>query len=138
MQPAKAPSVVAELPFTAWCEVLWVVLKVRRALKRHGFGPTWERLQTDPQQNYITSRAGPLQVSRAVALVATLLPCRVRCLEQALASYMLLRPTIADITVRIGVTPHGFRAHAWVEVSGQPLNENADYLRTLGVFQLPT
>jgi hypothetical protein len=126
------------LSFIAWLEILWILLKVRFALKRRGFGPTWERLQSAPVRRSTTWRVSPLVIDHAVAMAGTLLPGRIRCLEQALTSYILLRPYTPDVALRIGVTPHGFKAHAWVEVGGKPLNENTDFLRTLGVFELPT
>jgi hypothetical protein len=36
--------------------------------------------------------------------------------------YFLRRLGI-DALVRIGVQPYGFRAHAWVEVAGRPIND---------------
>jgi Transglutaminase-like superfamily len=128
---------MAAIPVTDWAQILYTLVKVRWELKRRGFGPTWAQVRTNVPRP-ARRMPPPVVLNHAVAMVSTLLPGRVRCLEQALTSYILLRRYRSDVALRIGVTPHGFRAHAWVEVGGEPLNENADYLHTLGVFELPT
>jgi len=79
----------------------------------------------------------PQSVVRAVAIAAAFLPLRARCLEQSLVAYVVLRRRGIDSHVRLGVQPYGFTAHAWVEVSGQPINERGELIRKLAIFGEP-
>jgi hypothetical protein len=63
------------------------------------------------------------RTEHAVALAAALFPGRALCLEQSLALHALLRRAGVDSRLRLGVQPHPFAAHAWVEVAGEPVND---------------
>jgi transglutaminase-like putative cysteine protease len=69
------------------------------------------------------------EVCRRVALAGVFFPGRARCLEQSLALYVLLRRRGVPAQLRIGVQPYPFNAHAWVELSGAPLNEQPEMVR---------
>ena len=57
-------------------------------------------------------------------LVATALyPGRSKCLEQAMAGFVLLRRRGAAVQIRLGVQPYPFTAHAWLDLDGMPLTE---------------
>jgi hypothetical protein len=73
-------------------------------------------------------------VARRVALIAAFYPGRARCLEQSITLYWLLRWAGMNATLRLGVQPVGFAAHAWVEYRGAPVLES-DMVRT--VLPLP-
>jgi hypothetical protein len=79
----------------------------------------------------------PYGVVRDVAVAAALLPMRARCLEQSLVAHIALRRIGVDATLRLGVQPYGFIAHAWVEVAGRPVNERGELIRKLAVFPRP-
>lgn len=66
--------------------------------------------------------------ARAVAIAAAFFPGRAICLEQSVALYVLLRRRGVAASLRIGVQPYPFQAHAWIELNGQPVFENADEL----------
>ncbi len=68
------------------------------------------------------------QVARAVATAAAFFPGRAICLEQSVALHVLLRRRGYPAALRVGVQPYPFRAHAWVELEGRPVYENADQL----------
>jgi hypothetical protein len=70
-------------------------------------------------------------VAGRVAGVAAFMPGRVRCLEQSLALFALLRHLGIDAAFRIGVRPYGFFAHAWVECNGRPIDEHPETLRSI-------
>ena len=59
-----------------------------------------------------------------VIVATALYPGRSKCLEQTVASYVLLRRRGADVKMRLGVQPYPFFAHAWLEMNGQPLTES--------------
>jgi hypothetical protein len=67
----------------------------------------------------------PLVVHR-VDLAAAFFPGRARCLERSLALHVCLRWCGAQTTVRLGVQPYPFSAHAWVELDGQPIGDSQD------------
>ncbi len=71
----------------------------------------------------------PEQVARRVTCAAALYPGRALCLEQSLVLYYLLRSAGIAATFRLGVRPHPFAAHAWVEYGGAPLNDESDHIR---------
>jgi hypothetical protein len=70
-------------------------------------------------------------VTRRVATAAAFYPGRAECLEQALALYALLRRRGIAAQLRLGVRPHRFAAHAWVEYGHEPLDEVVENLRDL-------
>ncbi len=106
-----------------------VVAAARASLKFAGFRRTvraakWlgDRFRNRP------SRGEAEQVARAVATAAAFFPGRAICLEQSVALHVLLRRAGHAGALRVGVQPYPFRAHAWVELDGRPVYENADQL----------
>jgi Transglutaminase-like superfamily/Coenzyme PQQ synthesis protein D (PqqD) len=67
--------------------------------------------------------------ARANARAAALLPARVRCFEQSLALYVLLRRAGFEARFCLGVQPFLFAGHAWVEHRGAPVNDTAEGLK---------
>ena len=67
----------------------------------------------------------PLVVHR-VDLAAAFFPGRARCLERSLALYVCLQWCGAPTTLRLGVQPYPFAAHAWVELDGAPIGDSPD------------
>jgi hypothetical protein len=76
------------------------------------------------------------ETARRVAAAAAFYPARVRCLEQSLALCTLLRRRGVDASLRIGVQPRPFAAHAWVEAGGRVINEDAEVAATFTTFTL--
>jgi len=104
------------------------LLAVRARLKARGFGPTvaWARRRGARVQGTVLP---PDQVERAayhVAVAAAFFPGRAVCLEQSLALYLLLRRRGVPAELRIGVQVYPFYAHAWVELHGEPVNEDRE------------
>jgi hypothetical protein len=67
----------------------------------------------------------PLVVHR-VDLAAAFFPGRARCLERSFALHVCLAWCGIETTVRIGVQPYPFTAHAWVELDGEPVGDSPD------------
>jgi hypothetical protein len=67
----------------------------------------------------------PLVVHR-VDLAAAFFPGRARCLERSLALHVCLGWCGVQTTVRLGVQPYPFTAHAWVELDGEPVGDSQD------------
>ena len=71
---------------------------------------------------------------QAVVTAAAFFPGRAICLEQSLTLYVLLRRRGVPVELRIGVQPFPFSAHAWLELRGAPIEENADFVDYLLPF----
>jgi hypothetical protein len=97
-------------------------------LRRVPRGRSW------PRDGDVLTRARA--VSRRVARVAAWMPGRPRCLARALLIQMLLRRRGIAAEVALGVA-HGqpFEAHAWVEVDGVPVSDDADVIGRYTVLQ---
>ena len=80
----------------------------------------------------VTNHSDPVSAGAsaalAVAQVAALFPGRARCLEQSLTLFVVLRWLGVPAQFRLGAQALPFVAHAWVEVSGQPINGESDVL----------
>jgi hypothetical protein len=68
-------------------------------------------------------------IEQAVAMAAALYPGRALCLEQSLALYDVLRRQGVSVSFRMGVQPHPFQAHAWIEHGGTPINDIAEHIK---------
>lgn len=68
------------------------------------------------------------RTEHVVALAAAFFPGRALCLEQSLTLHALLRRAGVDSRLRLGVQPHPFAAHAWVEVAGEPVNDVLEHV----------
>jgi hypothetical protein len=108
---------------------------VRCCLKVRGFGRTIAFAHKISQRQTTVPVTGesPLVdlTLRAVVRAAAIFPGRAVCLEQALALFILLRRRGVEVDLRLGVQPFPFIAHAWVELRGQPIGEDAEALRHL-------
>jgi hypothetical protein len=78
--------------------------------------------------------------AEAVAIVAGRPVVGARCLGRSLLLWFLLRRRGIDADLIIGAEPARERAlpaHAWVEVAGQPVNDEPDVWERFGSFGLP-
>jgi hypothetical protein len=91
--------------------------RMRRLLERCAFP---RRGANDPDARAET-------IARMVAIAGRRGPFPASCLPRALVTSWLLRRDGIEGALRIGVARGGrpFRAHAWVEVRGRPLGEDA-------------
>ena len=124
----KVPSVLRCGLLIAWFKGL---LRVR------GFLGTleWirrriERLPATSEAELETVRA----VEYAVAMAGALYPGRAKCLEQSVTLYYQLRRSGVGVTLRIGVQPHPFLAHAWVEYRNLPINDFPEHIKQFVAF----
>ncbi len=79
------------------------------------------------------------ELTRRIRFAAALLPWRATCLPQSLAVIALLEQMGVESTLRIGIYPFPFAAHAWVECAGSPVTETTEALdryRTLAPLEL--
>lgn len=117
-------------PSMLHCTALICFVKV--ALRLLGFNRTLRWIHTHSQRQFPSDNNPPTLVAlmvKAVAIAGALYPGRALCLEQSLVLYYLLRCAAVDAKLRLGVKPHPFQAHSWVEVQGQPVNDFPEHIR---------
>lgn len=109
-------------------ECAWTITTVKAMLRWRGLRPTARyAMVTTPDGGAIDDPAALIEhTAHQVAVAAIWYPGRARCLEQALTLCRLLRYRGIDATFKLGVQPYRFRAHAWVEYRGVPINEPGD------------
>lgn len=120
---------------------LVLVPAVRASLHLRGFGPTARvlaRLSDRPASGALPR--DPRSAAAAVAVVAGRSVVGTRCLGRSLVLWFLLRRRGVDAELVIGAAPPGggsLHAHAWVEVAGEPVNDEPDVRARFGSFDLP-
>ena len=118
------------IPSVLWSGVM--LFSVRMALKFRGFGWTvrWirRRIRGAPKTSPVdTTRVKATE--HAVAMAGALYPGRALCLEQSLVLYYVLRRQGVDVKFAMGVQPHPFLAHAWVEYGDEPINDVIEHVK---------
>jgi len=123
MRARTAPSFWRCLALLAAVDVSARTLGLRRTLR-------WARRLARG-----SSVGGDAQAcAHAVSLAAAFYPRRALCLEQSLTLYVLLQRRGIEATLRLGVQPRPFYAHAWVEVGGVPLRETRELRQSFVTF----
>lgn len=87
-----------------------------------------------PDRGAVTDPSLIEATSQRIALAAAFHPRRALCLEQSLALHLLLRRRGVPSELRLGVQARPFYAHAWVEVEGRAVNEQADLPMRMATF----
>ncbi|HET6232338.1 MAG TPA: lasso peptide biosynthesis B2 protein [Longimicrobiaceae bacterium] len=110
------------------------LLAVRARLKLRGFGRSIAWARRAAGTGAMGGARAEMVESTAyrVAVAAAFFPGRAVCLEQSLALYVLLRRRGVPAQLALGVQPYPFTAHAWVELDGEPVNEDRE---TVDKFQ---
>jgi hypothetical protein len=115
---------------------------MRAGLKTIGFGRVYryaQSLTASVPMRDAPRRADISAIVWAVAMAAAFYPGRALCLERSLTLYYLLRRAGISATLRLGVQPHPFAAHAWVEREGVPLNDVLEHTSHFAALpELPT
>jgi hypothetical protein len=125
IEPQRTHLVV---PSVLRCTIMIIAAKLLLTTLRFGGTIGWlrRRMLAVPVTDSIP-RATVADIAWAVAVAGALYPGRARCLEQSLVLYYLLRCGGVAATYCHGVQPFPFRAHAWVEYEGQPVNDVAEH-----------
>lgn len=130
--PPTPPAPMARAPRDTPCaSAAWLVpgylglIAVDVALKLFGFGRVHAWLRCLPQG----ARAGDVRRARALAhgvdRAASLYARRAWCLQRSLATLILMRLRRWPAQLVIGVQRLPFAAHAWVELGGEVVNDDA-------------
>ncbi len=112
-------------------QVLLMTLAVKVALRAFGLQRIllWIRGRTAEERAAGSPSVDSLRAAEhAVAIAGALYPGRALCLEQSLVLYYVLRRQGFAVEYCQGVQPHPFKAHAWIEYAGEPLNDVAEHV----------
>lgn len=74
----------------------------------------------------ISSASSTERVCRAINYACMWYPKRVRCLQRSVVQTCLLRSCGTSAEMVMGAQKFPFKAHAWTEVDGRPINERRD------------
>jgi hypothetical protein len=77
------------------------------------------------------------QTLHNIIVATALYPGRSKCLEQTVASFVLLRRRGVRVQMRLGVQPYPFFAHAWLEMDGRPLTESQEVVSRFALLPDP-
>ena len=111
---------IVPLFFKAYRELVRVDVQLRR----RGFSAVHEAIKNlRPVENAGSEVCG--EICRAVELACVFYLREVQCLQRSAATVRLLRKYGAAAELVIGIQQWPFRAHAWVELAGQVVNDKA-------------
>lgn len=108
-----------------YLRAIWQLLRFEFSILRGDFSLLYKQVRDTPQ-----SSAKPLPglaetICRTIDVVCVWYPKRVLCLQRTAATASLLRQFGLPALMVIGVQTLPFKAHAWVEVDGQVLNDKS-------------
>ncbi len=123
------PTVRPSLP-----RCLLALAFVRASLKSAGLRSTLRTLYSTPASGAHVPEDSVKHIVRTIVRAGALCPFKAQCLEQSLCIAWWLRALGADAHVRMGALPYPFKAHAWAECDGVPLNETTESLKLYRPF----
>jgi hypothetical protein len=132
-QPAEAAWQGGELPSV--CGAVWRLALLSWSLRILGVHRLLRLLRLQPGHLSV-GRDDMSHLARHVAYASTWCPFRSECLEQSVFLLWFLRGRGVRAELCLGVLQYPFKAHAWVEVDGIPVNEHADRISHYRRFRL--
>jgi hypothetical protein len=125
----QAPGVVKCVLLLATCDVALRLLGFARTMRMaHALAGKREAEISDQLIR---------QTLKNIIVATAFYPGRSKCLEQTVASFVLLRRRGARVRIRLGVQPYPFVAHAWLEMNGQPLTESTETVARFALLPDP-
>ncbi len=119
--------------------LFWKALAGLFAYDLVGFGRKFARMHRFVCSRRVTSRtASPDAVDRvcdAVNYACVVYPKAVLCLQRAAVTTCLLRTRGVSAEMVLGAQKMPFKAHAWTEVNGQPVNERREVQKIYSVWE---
>ncbi|SRR6266496_1549862 len=101
----------------------------RRFVRLHCIVKAWPVAPKNPQHETVE------RVCEAVNYALIWYPKTVLCLQRATITACLLRGQGVHAQMALGAQKSPFKAHAWVEVDGRPINERNDVRAKYGVWE---
>jgi hypothetical protein len=86
----------------------------------HAIVRRWKTSTNSPNQETVT------RVCNAVDYACIWYPKQILCLQRSFVTTRLLRKNGVPAQMILGAQKMPFKAHAWVEVSGSPVNERSN------------
>lgn len=94
-------------------------------LMRGNFAAVYDAVRRHPCRNIVSEDRVTQEVSSAVDLACVWYWKQVLCLQRSAATVWLLRDRGVPAQLVIGTQHMPFKAHAWVEVEGQVVNDRS-------------
>jgi hypothetical protein len=104
---------------TCW----WLLIRFDIILLTRGFGTLYYDVKGYPLRGWMWFRPDTERIVAAFQVACIWYPKHVRCLQRSAALTCLLRSYRIPAHMVIGTQKLPFKAHAWVEVNGQVLND---------------
>ena len=92
-------------------------------MSRHDFASLHRRVRQCPLRLAPRNAIAPEELSLALDVACCFYPRRVLCLQRSAVLVRMLRANGIPAQMVIGVQTMPFKAHAWVEVGGQIVND---------------
>lgn len=109
-------------------KALLLLLYVAVKLRISHFEEVWDWLCSASVTSNSYTRRESLEeigsVLNAVSTASRFSVFHVRCLEQSMVVYRLLKQRGLQVSICVGVQKHPFCAHAWVEHDGRVINDS--------------
>jgi hypothetical protein len=121
------------LPVRLYIQALWQLARFHYYVRFANFASLYRhvrRCQCGPAAN---STAVTERICAAIDLVSVLWPASILCLQRSAATTCLLRSYGVPAQLVLGVQKLPFKAHAWVEVRGNVVNDKP-YVRDVYVI----
>jgi hypothetical protein len=119
--------------------LFWKALLGLLAFDLMGFGHNFSRMHKFVCEWRVTVRPNGRdtvnQVCHAVNYACVFYPKRVLCLQRSAVTTCLLRNCGVHALMVMGAQKLPFKAHAWTEVDGLPINERRDVQKIYGVWE---
>ena len=101
----------------------WNLIRFERWLARGNFGSLYDTVRSYPLGRKPGDSTVVERVCLAIDMAVIWYPKQVLCLQRSAATACLLKTYGVQAQMIIGVQQMPFRAHAWVEVQGQVVND---------------
>jgi hypothetical protein len=101
----------------------WNLMRLEVYLVRGNFQSLYDRVRNYPLRKASPEARTVERICSAVDMAAIWYPKQVLCLQRSAATACLLKANGVEAHMVIGAQQIPFRAHAWVEVEGQVVND---------------
>jgi len=102
---------------------LWQILRFEYYVNRDNFALLYQQVRSCRCAPAIPSARETERMCRAIDWICVWYPKRVLCLQRSAATACLLKVHGVPARMVIGAQQVPFKAHAWVEVDGQVVND---------------
>jgi hypothetical protein len=112
----------------------WALIRFDLSLAHRDFAALYNQVRVCPLAPCVIAPDAIEQISSAINIACIWYWKQVHCLQRSAATTCLLRHYGINAQMTIGVQQIPFRAHAWVEVDGQVVNDKTYVRQMYGVL----